>query len=126
MNRIIHFLLFILACVAVHKRRKSRSTSERLEEGNDVDDVHKTPVSTTPKRSKPKHDLPGNTTEWATRNDLLETNGASWRNTGPLGQGVSATVEKMRITSPEFLCQSIPVQQSRSIAELPAITEAPI
>jgi hypothetical protein len=109
----------------VHKWRKSRSLLERLEAGNDVDDVHKSEISTLPKESKSKHDLPGSTTRWVTRNDLQETNGATWEKGELLGHGVAAAVEQMRDTSPELLGQSIPMPPVRSTAELAAIAEAP-
>jgi hypothetical protein len=109
----------------VHKWRKSRSLSKRLETDNDVDDIHKAESLATSKELKSKHDLPVNTTRWVTRNDLQETNGATWTNAGLSEQVVAAPVEQMRDKSPEILGQSIPMTPVRLTAELATTAEAP-
>jgi len=97
---------------------------EQLESGKDVDGLLKVEISSVPKESKSKHDPPWSTTQCVTRNDPQETNGATWKDAGLLGQGVAPAVERMRDTSPEILNQSIPMPPVRSTAELTAISEA--
>src|ERR1700744_1561491 len=128
-NRILHFVLFILACIALHKWRKSRSLPERLEAGNDLDGTSHTEFQVTRKEA-----ASNNSIAMPVRNDRKRASEEIWEKPELPGQGIAALHEDPMAELPgQGVLRSMVISRAelpvsiprRTVCELPAIAIPP-